>query len=67
MYFSNPTTKAVPTLQRCVVGSESTRTKVPGSGSLEGRGERIISVGKIKRIISVGFRFNLMVQLKVRK
>lgn len=48
MCFSNPTTKAVPAPQRCVSGSETTKAKVPGPGSLEGRGKRIISVGELK-------------------
>lgn len=48
MCFSNPTTKAVPALQRRVSGSETTKAKVPGPGSLEGRGKRIISVGELK-------------------
>lgn len=48
MCFSNPTTKAVPAPQRRVSGSETTKAKVPGPGSLEGRGKRIISVGELK-------------------
>lgn len=36
MCFSNPTTKAVPAPQRRVSGSETTKAKVPGPGSLEG-------------------------------
>lgn len=49
MYFSDSTTKAAPTLGS-VAGSEFARTKGPGPGWVEGRGERTICVGEIKSL-----------------